>query len=765
MPSLRDFSTAYETVTTDGGLTLPMPAYAAGDLILVFVNGDTGAPTWGCSNGIGAWNQLFARNNTSSFVCFWKYAAAAGEGDIVVTATIAETYCGCAMVWEDVFQGYTAGSPPVQTNVAQAASTRFNMPTLATSAPDSAVVCAIGSSAVAQAHLCEGIAHLTAVSDGAAEGCGFGWFFRAAAGITPSDVKGAMNVAGAGVAAVVEVRAPAGGAALRPAYTVSDASILLTPQPGIAWDGNTAIAATADTNFGTSISGRTCNDATVATAVNDIGLDAGSFMAFAGVANTANATAMSGAESVVSASRYDVGTRNILGHFRGPTAIANQTLSPVASGRGVWFGMRSGVTAGTNWMVWQVHGSDAQKPGYFQPFIVNAGNADTIAVAGTLSASDVRRYGFWRGGLGVLTGQACFGPLWAMDTQVLAGGTVSTPLNLADVVRAVADQKLRLSAQLQGNSQALMLQAVQFGNGGPNPVVLNLDSTAIEFPARKNAAAKIVNYNGIDDSVGLTYYPGATDTIIHRSSVISSANKYHWRIHASASASATYDFTGLSLIGAGDVQLRAVTTFTGMTFTDCPTITQNSAVISGCSFADSKVISAALADMDNISGCEFVSSGTGHAIEVGGAASTITLSGNTFTGYAVSNGSTGNEAVYVNIATGTVTLNIVGGGNVPSIRTAGATVVVNANVSVTLTGLKNLTEVRVFNAGTTTEIAGTGAESVTTGSHLFSVGAGVSVDISILALGYQNLRVLAYSTTADASVPITQVVDRQYANA
>ena len=99
-----------------------------------------------------------------------------------------------------------------------------------------------------------------------------------------------------------------------------------------------------------------------------------------------------------------------------------------------------------------------------------------------------------------------------------------------------------------------------------------------------------------------------------------------------------------------------------------------------------------------------------------------------------------------------------------SIRTAGATVVVNNNVTITLTGLKNPSEVRVFNAGTQTERSGTGAESVTSGSHAFSIPASTAVDVSVLSLGYQNLRILNYSSASSASIPVSQVLDRQYLN-
>jgi hypothetical protein len=88
-------------------------------------------------------------------------------------------------------------------------------------------------------------------------------------------------------------------------------------------------------------------------------------------------------------------------------------------------------------------------------------------------------------------------------------------------------------------------------------------------------------------------------------------------------------------------------------------------------------------------------------------------------------------------------------------------------VPVVLTGLKNPSEVRIFSAGTTTEIAGTGQESVTTGIYTGYLDASVysSVDISILSLGYQNTRLLSVSVpSTGVTIPVQQVLDRQYAN-
>jgi hypothetical protein len=209
----------------------------------------------------------------------------------------------------------------------------------------------------------------------------------------------------------------------------------------------------------------------------------------------------------------------------------------------------------------------------------------------------------------------------------------------------------------------------------------------------------------------------------------------------------------------------------GTTFRRCGQVTIGGGTFSSCTFdqstASSAVLASSPANAALITSTEFTSDGTGHAIEITGTAADMGLSGNIFTGYAayVEGGtSTGNEAIFVNIGSGTMTISISGGGSTPSYKTAGATVTIASSVTITLTGLKNPSEVRVFNAGTQTERSGTGAESVTDGDHAFSVPSGTAVDIVILSLGYQNMRILNYSTTASASIPVSQVIDRQYSN-
>ena len=84
-----------------------------------------------------------------------------------------------------------------------------------------------------------------------------------------------------------------------------------------------------------------------------------------------------------------------------------------------------------------------------------------------------------------------------------------------------------------------------------------------------------------------------------------------------------------------------------------------------------------------------------------------------------------------------------------------------------LTGLRNPSEVRIYPAGSTTEIFNTGQETIISGTFSTQLDSGTytSIDISILCLGFQNLRLLAIPfTSAGSTIPVVQQLDRQYLN-
>lgn len=140
-------------------------------------------------------------------------------------------------------------------------------------------------------------------------------------------------------------------------------------------------------------------------------------------------------------------------------------------------------------------------------------------------------------------------------------------------------------------------------------------------------------------------------------------------------------------------------TLTGRTFRRCGQVTQGGATIDSCVFdscgrnqidsSSEEFTTLLVDDLDLIDDCIFTSEGQGHAIELTSAhaAGEYTLTGTSFTGYASSDGSTGDEAIYNNSG-GAVTINIVGG-TLPSIRngTSASTTLVVDPVTTTITVL------------------------------------------------------------------------------
>ena len=198
--------------------------------------------------------------------------------------------------------------------------------------------------------------------------------------------------------------------------------------------------------------------------------------------------------------------------------------------------------------------------------------------------------------------------------------------------------------------------------------------------------------------------------------------------------------------------------------------------IDSCTFDSltnaSQVVTSSPANAALITNSTFISPGTGNGLEIGGTAANITLTGLDFSGYDTANpGTAANKAIYVNIASGSMTITISGGSGVTAdhhVRTAGATVTVNSDVSVTFTGLKDNTEVRIYSAGTSTELAGVeNATAGTTDNRSFTaaIASSTSVDYTLVNNLYEIIRVEGFTwPSADQDIAIQQRLDRNYSN-
>lgn len=121
---------------------------------------------------------------------------------------------------------------------------------------------------------------------------------------------------------------------------------------------------------------------------------------------------------------------------------------------------------------------------------------------------------------------------------------------------------------------------------------------------------------------------------------------------------------------------QTLSTINNSTFRRCEQITQGGGTFDGCIIdlcvsPIAMVVANAVVSVTNTS---FISDGTGYGMEGFSTAASYDLVGITFSNYAGADGITGNEAIHVLATSGTVTLNISGGGNTPSIHTEGATV-------------------------------------------------------------------------------------------
>ena len=116
-------------------------------------------------------------------------------------------------------------------------------------------------------------------------------------------------------------------------------------------------------------------------------------------------------------------------------------------------------------------------------------------------------------------------------------------------------------------------------------------------------------------------------------------------------------------------------------------------------------------------------------------------------------------ATYTGDITTTGTITLSNGGLI--IGTATDSVGTTTVTTLTLTGLQTNSEVRVYNAGTTTEIAGVENSGTSFSANIEAS----SVDIVIHSLGYEYQKIEGADTSANLTLPIQQRLDRNYQNA
>ena len=143
--------------------------------------------------------------------------------------------------------------------------------------------------------------------------------------------------------------------------------------------------------------------------------------------------------------------------------------------------------------------------------------------------------------------------------------------------------------------------------------------------------------------------------------------------------------------GCGTTSVAATQTFTNNTWIISGQINLNNGgqLVDCVIDSSSAAIALVTDDLGDLTGCSFVSDGTGHAIDLGTVAASATQTwDNTDSGYAGTDGATGNETILVSVDSAqTLTINVAAGASTPTIKNdgAGTVSVVAGQVTLTIT--------------------------------------------------------------------------------
>lgn len=756
-----------------------VPAHEVDDILVLWTVLNT-ATTPTITTGTG-WAAFTANTTNTAHAGYWTWKRATSNNELI-SITTADDHATAIYCIRDV-DTTTAIDVSSTTGSATGTSTPASV-SVTTTTSDCFILYLMAVDGIATAqHSNPGVHHITSFDTGGTTAAtastqGAAWYIQRSAGATPAP-SWTCSLSGVYTRVTLAFRNKLSG--VIPAYIDDVSSPATTITPAHHYSTLNNISYTTTLTSTAAINGKTVTGLAGA-AQADLGINPFS-SGISPAASTIARTALQGYQMTLTGNR-DWSTGLIMGSLIGATPKMGTFGAGTVKDGG--FVIRIG-SSSTAWCAYQVAAKDsvptlevrsvfAIQPGYTGTSYGTPGTAVTTTAVSHMQFLRNTPY---------FSSQLVASEIYQVFTQVVAGGDSLNPVD-SDGLASIGKSFRLPVIQKFGGYGLLSYAPIQIGGG--DAVNFQINAGAMQFASRYNTVTKEVGYHAADNAIGISYAGKSGDVIKHTNSVITSPTPYYWNINAAATSAATWDFAGTTIVNA-NVTLRNIMTFTSMSFSDCISL---SAL--GCLISDSniKLLSASSnsfllnssssVSSSNInttgipsglsltqvttpsvfSGCAFIgSASTGHAIEIT-TANVYSFSGNVFTGYGANDS---NSAAIYNNSGGSVTLNITGGGSAPTIRNGvGASTTVNANVQVTLTGLQNPSEIRVFLQGTTTEVSGTGAENVTSGIHAFGISSGTAVDITILSLGYQNTRIKNFSTTADTSVPVSQVLDRQYQN-
>jgi hypothetical protein len=807
MAYIVDYS-IFSATAAAAAVAMPMPSHQTNDLLIAFVTtGNATVATVGAGSSPVAANWSTLSDTTVTAATTTVLYTIATASNNVLNLTTGDDYAITIISVRDVdvSNGRVSAinaSSVVGNAVASGAPVNLAASTNATDCLMLYMVAPDSQAATVATHINPGYHHIVSHDNGSvtantSSGHGLGWTIWAGTGNSPTPgwTTSASQAYGR---ATIAVKNAAGGR-IPPYLDRTTSATYLVPGHSIATVANQTYTFTgSNTLTGNMTNGKTATSpasyiAPQAAASTDLGINVFS-AAMSKTSAIQAATAFTGFECTLSGAR-NFTTELIVGSVIGGTPkMGAFGIGSVTEGGCV---VRVGSAAGA-WRAYQVAAKDS---------VPNTATRVVFAIEPGFATSQYGVAGSWNlaattSFIQFLSNQPSFASSvnWSdiclVGAHVISGGTPTFPIDTEGMAQIGRSYRIPVIQQTGG---AGLLSYVPIQIGGADAVDFVIDAGSLQFPRRYDTTKKEISFHASNGKVGIGYAGKSGDIVKHTNSIITSPTPFYWRIDATATNAATWDFTGTTVVNA-IVTLRNVTTFNSMSFSDCvsmdasastvtntdislvsttnnPLVVTSTSSFSNCNF-DTTGISVGIGMVSlttttgvPFSNCIFTGSGTtGHAIiiTVPGTYSFNNLTFNSYGGTpgdnATPNSGSTSAAVYNNSG-GAVIIQVTGGAQ-PSVRNgASATTDVQASASVIIDGLVADSEVRAYtgtNPATAVEIAGT--ESSTGTSFTFSQSSsGVAGYIQIFHVEYQPIfRAITYSGS-NQTITIQQIKDRQYA--
>ncbi len=695
-----------------------IPPHEINDILVAVVTVDSGTATFGGS----AWIDIPsapANPITSGTIVYLKYFKATSTSS-TMTLTTADAFTTGIYVFRNV-DGTTPFDGVTPSFAAVAASSTPTTAAITSTTADCLVFYAIALDGTTPQVLSDpGVMFIdgfdaTGTTATTSSHQSAAWYVQRTAGAVPVS-NWVADQSAAYVRITVVMRNASGGRI--PAYIddVTSPGTRFTPGHHISTLNNISYTAAGAGSLTGNVNSKTT---TVTAAVNgaDFGINVYANAVTSAAAATA-ATALAGPELVLTAGR-NASTGLIMGTIvAGTPKMGAFGIGTIAQGGCV---IRIG-SAATFWNAYQVSARNSQPaPDQRCLWAIQAGYSGsqygTAGSGGSANAAAITHIQFLRNAPS-FSSQTYNSEIHLVATQIIAGGDATTPVDIAGLIEVGKSFRLPI-IQKAGANGAVSFAPIQIGGG--DAVNFQVDAGALQFPRRATQASKELAFHAADNAVGISFSAKSGDTCKFTNSVITSPTPYFFTINVAATSAATWDFNGLVLVNA-TTTLRNVTTFNGLSFTSCPSITVSDCALTGCSIGkppatsgsfivnSATTVSSSTINVTTLtagnywtttttpaifSSCAFTGSATaGHAIRIT-TPGTYSFSGNTFTSF----GATGTtSAAIYNDSGGAVVLNITGGGGTPTYRNgAGASTTVNNAVTLSVT-IKNAAGTAIQNA-------------------------------------------------------------------